>query len=120
MWYSFDLGPVHFISYSSEVFFCGKSLFGSNPCENTAQRRMLDWIRQDLVSVDRAKTPWIIAYAHRPMYCSNDDCTEGESGKVREPLEKLFAGVDLILQGHAHSYERMWPTLNHEVHEKIR
>ena len=33
----------------------------------------------------RDKVPWVIAYGHRPMYCSNDDgddCTLPDS-KVR-------------------------------------
>jgi len=53
------------------------------------------------------------------MYCSNsnrDDCTKALSRLRREPynLEQLFheAGVDLILEAHEHSYERLYPLYN--------
>eukprot|EP00854_Cymbomonas_tetramitiformis_P014426 gene14426-17055_t len=74
MWHSWNLGPVHFVSYSSEVFFSSS---------NATQQRMIDWLEQDLTAANtaaaRAGQPWIVTFAHRPMYCSNidgDDCTK--------------------------------------------
>lgn len=106
MWYSLDIGQVHFISYSSEVFFTQQGVHVA------AQR---NWLMADLKQANdnRRNCPWVVAYGHRPMYCSNtdgDDCTLGAS-KVREGLEDLFFdyGVDLVLQAHEHSYERLWP-----------
>ena len=32
--------------------------------------RQYSWLEQDLKSVDRIKTPWIIVAGHRPMYTS--------------------------------------------------
>lgn len=119
MWHSWNLGPVHFISYSSEPFFCGKDFFPST-CHDSVQR-MIDWIKADIAAANspasRALRPWIIAYAHRPMYCSNDDCSDSESDKVRQPLEAILhaGGVDLIIEGHAHSYERLWPVFNSDA-----
>jgi hypothetical protein len=77
--------------------------------------------------VNRAKRPWIITMAHRPMYCSNadgDDCTKqydlvrtGLPGIQAYGLEDLFFkyGVDLNIAAHEHSYERLWPVYNQEV-----
>jgi len=53
------------------------------------------------------------------MYCSNDDgddCTKNNS-IVRLGLEDLFfeQGVDVIIEAHEHSYERLWPVFNYTV-----
>ena len=39
MWYSFNFGLVHFIAFSSEVFFAAS---------NNVQERMLTWLKKDL------------------------------------------------------------------------
>ncbi|CAH1270778.1 ACP7 [Branchiostoma lanceolatum] len=112
MWYSFDLGQAHFISYSSEVYFT------SSPEEEQYR-----WLLQDLTEANSAENrtlhPWIIAFGHRPMYCSNvdgDDCTTAKS-RVRAGLEDLFyqQGVDIIIEAHEHSYERLWPVYNYTL-----
>lgn len=112
MWYSFDVARAHFIAYSSEVYFTNGSIQGQ-----------LEWLTNDLKKANqpenRAKRPWIIAFGHRPMYCSNidkDDCTTLHS-VVRHSLEPLFFqyGVDIIVEAHEHSYERLWPVFNDVV-----
>ncbi|XP_010631158.1 acid phosphatase type 7 isoform X4 [Fukomys damarensis] len=120
LWYSWDLGPAHIISFSTEVYFFlhyGRHLL----------QRQFRWLESDLqkANKNRAARPWIITMGHRPMYCSNadlDDCTKYES-KVRRGLggkyglEDLFYkhGVDLELWAHEHSYERLWPIYNYQV-----
>lgn len=100
------------VSYSTEVYFT------HGPVEE-----QLVWLTNDLKEANkpenRAKRPWIIAFGHRPMYCSNidnDDCTTLHS-VVRKSLEPLFFqyGVDIIIQAHEHSYERLWPVFNDTV-----
>jgi len=68
----------------------------------------------DKANMQRSAKPWIIAMGHRPMYCSaddvNDDCRRNNP-VVRQNLEDLFyaEGVDLIISGHQHFYERTYP-----------
>ncbi|XP_070488858.1 acid phosphatase type 7 isoform X1 [Equus przewalskii] len=121
LWYSWDLGPAHIISFSTEVYFFLH--YGRHLVE-----RQFHWLESDLqkANQNRAARPWIITMGHRPMYCSNadlDDCTWHES-KVRKGLrgrfyglEDLFYkyGVDLQLWAHEHSYERLWPIYNYQV-----
>lgn len=57
-WYSFNYGPVHFLAFSTEHAYARGS-------------PQWQWVLSDLQSVDRAATPWVVAYAHRPMICSN-------------------------------------------------
>lgn len=107
MWFSWDVGRAHFISYTTEAYFTDGPV-----------QQQYDWLEQDLIAanLNRAERPWIIAFGHEPMYCSNadhDDCTSTKS-VIRAGLETLFFnyGVDLILEAHEHSYERLWPVYN--------
>eukprot|EP00002_Diphylleia_rotans_P000513 TRINITY_DN1026_c0_g1_i1.p1 TRINITY_DN1026_c0_g1~~TRINITY_DN1026_c0_g1_i1.p1 ORF type:complete len:583 (-),score=112.84 TRINITY_DN1026_c0_g1_i1:288-2036(-) len=95
-WYSFNYGNVHIIQFSTEHDF----LPGSP---------MYQWLESDLLAVNRSITPWVIVTGHRPMYNSEkylDDFRVAENMQIA--LEDLFVnhGVDLLLYGHYHSYER--------------
>lgn len=124
LFYSFNLGPVHFISINTEVYYFLE--YGVK----LAIKQYI-WLEKDLKEANRpenrAKRPWIITYGHRPMYCSDDDgddCTK-HSSRVRVGfpifdwfgLEQLFYdnGVDLEIWAHEHSYERLWPVYDHIV-----
>ena len=124
MVYSFNIGPAHVISISTEFYFH----FYYGIIQVVEQ---YEWLERDLKEAakpeNRAKRPWIITMGHRPMYCSNndhDDCTHHESWvRVGVPLvhwfglENLFHqyGVDVMVWAHEHSYERFWPVYNREV-----
>ncbi|KAK3589338.1 hypothetical protein CHS0354_026996 [Potamilus streckersoni] len=115
MWYSYDIGLVHFISYSTEVYFIYNEDYVCT---------QFYWLLDDLIKANqkRDKRPWIIAMGHRPMYCSNnnaDDCTGRFISRwVKRGLERLFhaQGVDLIIEAHEHSYERLWPLYDEKVY----
>jgi acid phosphatase type 7 len=99
-WYSFDVGPVHIVYYSTEHDFRRSSV-------------QYKWLEDDLRSVNRSRTPWLIVGAHRHMYTSEDESI-GE-GEIRSMLqmyvEPLFYEyhVDINLFAHRHSYERSCP-----------
>ena len=94
-YYSFDYGNIHFIcldSWSSDR--------GSNA-------PMCAWLRMDL---ETTTADWLIAFWHHPPYTkgSHDSDTEGELVAMRRnalPILESY-GVDLVLCGHSHSYER--------------
>lgn len=122
--YSFDMGPIHFIGISTEVYYFInyglKSLI-----------KQYQWLENDLELANRpenrAERPWIVIFGHRPMYCSDtdgDDCTNHETvTRVGLPffnffgLEDLFYknGVDLCIWAHEHTYERLFPIYNYQV-----
>jgi len=120
MYYSFDLGPVHFVSISTEFYY----FLNYGLKQVIAQ---YNWLKKDLSSVNRTLTPWIVLFGHRPMYCTNDDrddCTKFETRtRVGLPLIKWWGleevlndhGVDLAIWAHEHSYERLLPTFNRKV-----
>nr|ATU82925.1 secreted Phosphatase protein [Pristhesancus plagipennis] len=124
LFYSFNLGPIHFISINTEVYY-----FLEYGIKLAIKQYV--WLEKDLEEANkpenRARRPWIITYGHRPMYCSDDDgddCTK-HSSRVRVGfpifdwfgLEQLFYdhGVDLEIWAHEHSYERLWPVYDHIV-----
>lgn len=118
MFYSFNLGPGHFIALSTEEFLLGPAI---------AYQKQLEWLQKDLSEAcsHRDAVPWIVVLAHRPFYCSvdfsfppnsptaphsNQYCGK-DALKLRSKLEDLLyrAGVDLVLTGHVHNYQRMQP-----------
>ncbi|XP_074646182.1 acid phosphatase type 7-like isoform X2 [Tubulanus polymorphus] len=116
LWYSFDVGLIHFISYSTEVYF------DRHHRHNIQLQKT--WLIHDLerANVSRVERPWIVAFGHRPMYCSNTDYPDCEKRDtiLRAGLEDIFDkyGVDLVVQAHEHSYERTWPLYRGHVYER--
>jgi acid phosphatase type 7 len=94
-YYSYDYGNVHFICLDSE----GSSL--------SATGAMANWLRSDIEATSR---DWVIAYWHHPPYSkgSHDSDSESQLIDMRENFVPILesAGVDLVLTGHSHSYER--------------
>lgn len=123
--YSFNMGPLHIISISTEVYYFVN--YGIK-----ALIFQYEWLENDLIEANlpenREKQPWIIVLGHRPMYCSNlnhDDCTHTETlTRVGLPFLHFFGledllynyGVDLEIWAHEHSYERLWPIYNYKVY----
>ena len=76
-WYSFDYGSVHTIMLSSEHDLSPGS-------------EQYEWLENNLLSVDRNETPWLIVEAHRPMYNSENVPKNMAVGiAMREEFEDL-------------------------------
>ncbi|KAI8141210.1 Metallo-dependent phosphatase-like protein [Fennellomyces sp. T-0311] len=119
--YSFDYKSLHMISFNSEVFFD----YGTPEQIQNA----LQWLDHDLekANANRHHRPWIMVFAHRPLYCSpseSEDCTYkadtmryGRNDTEFGGLEALFLKhrVDVYIWqvffffGHRHNYERTFP-----------
>ena len=56
------------------------------------------WLKQDLESVDRSKTPWVFAMSHRPMHAS---AASAYQVNIANAFEDLFIenGVDAYFAG---------------------
>jgi len=74
------------------------------------------WFLNDIGRVDRGRTPWVIVAWHTPPYNSySTHYKEFECGRLMiEPY--LYAnGVDIVMHGHVHAYERTYPINNYAV-----
>ena len=99
-YYSFDFGNIHFIVLDS---------FESSRAPNGA---MLTWLTSDLAATTQ---PWIIAYWHHPPYSNGADGSHNSDTDTRQKQMRQNAlpileagGVDLVLGGHAHWYQRSY------------
>ena len=100
--YSYDIGNVHFLSLDSH----GSEDKGSRLFDTTG--RQVKWVIEDLEK--NKNKDWIVVYWHHPPYSmgSHNSDTETQMVKIRENFIKVLEryGVDLVLCGHSHSYER--------------
>jgi hypothetical protein len=101
-YYSFDHANVHFICLDS------------NTPDLSPDGPMLSWLKRDL---DVIRQDWIIAYWHYAPYTkgSHDSDTEERLIEVRRNVLPILdeGGVDLVLSGHSHSYERSFLIAGH-------
>lgn len=100
-YYSFDYGNVHFVSLdSNDATLIPLALAGDSMDDD-----MLDWLAADLAASD---APWKIAFFHHPPYTSSSRRPNAAVRNVILPLLEE-GGVDLVLVGHDHHYERTLP-----------
>ena len=73
---------------------------------NYMDRTQLAWLEKELAA---SGSDWKIAFFHHPLYSSGG--RHGSDLQLRALLEPLFLkyGVDLVLAGHEHFYERIKP-----------
>ncbi|HXG62701.1 MAG TPA: metallophosphoesterase [Planctomycetota bacterium] len=94
-YYSFDYANIHFICLDS--YETSRTVGGA----------MHTWVKNDAAATTR---DWIIAFWHHPPYSKGSHNSDSESYLI--DMRKNFlpileeAGVDLVLCGHSHSYER--------------
>jgi predicted phosphodiesterase len=73
---------------------------------NYVDAKQLEWLDKELAT---SGSDWKIAFFHHPLYSSGT--THGSADQQRELLEPVFLkhGVDVVMTGHEHFYERIKP-----------
>lgn len=104
-YYSFDIGNAHFINLDSYgLENVGGTWYGFT---DTVFSPQFQWLKQDLAA---NHLPWVIVSFHHPPYgmgTHNSDL-ETDLVAIREKLNPIFErfNVDLVLNGHDHTYQR--------------
>lgn len=99
--YSFDFGNVHFLVMATAKNEVVPYLNGSE---------QYNFVKKDLKQAHRNPSiDWIIVNTFRPLYSSNT--THPGLDKLQDIYHPLFEkyGVDIVLQGHNHNYQRTYP-----------
>jgi len=96
-YYSIDLGAWHIVALNSECSYVPGGCGVGSPQET--------WLRNDLASHTQACT---LALFHEPLYTSSSQITPNAA--VQPLWQDLYNNnADLIVNGHAHNYERFAP-----------
>lgn len=99
-YFSFDYGNIHFLSLNTEYLLYIAT--GGTAFQN--------WLEQDL---QNTTADWIIAIFHQPAYSKGSHDSDDAFSRpffMRQNVTPLLEeyGVDLVLNGHSHSYERSY------------
>ena len=102
-YYSHDYNNIHFVDLDS--------IEQADSISSTTA--MAQWLRQDLAATTQK---WIIAHWHGPAYTKGTHDSDSTSDtlswmvQMRENIVPILEayGVDLVLCGHSHVYERSW------------
>lgn len=101
--YSFDIGDIHFMSLDSY----GTETGGTRLSDTSGVQ--VNWVKSDLAATNKK---WIIVYFHHPPYTkgSHNSDTDPELRNIRENFLRILErhGVDMVLCGHSHDYERSY------------
>ncbi len=121
-YYSFDHGAIHFVCLDSAGL------------KVTADSPQVAWLKQDLQA---NRSQWLIVFFHHPPYTkgSHDSDNPRDSDRRHFDAREIFLpiieeyGVDLVLSGHSHAYERSFlldghyglsSTFDPKIHAKNR
>jgi hypothetical protein len=100
-YYSFNYNNVHVLVMDTDrtSFSSGSSQF--------------KFVQSDLKAASQNPSiNWIVVTFHKPIYTSPNACSSCEpSSTLRNTYHPMFDqyGVDLVLQGHVHNYQRTFP-----------
>jgi acid phosphatase type 7 len=100
-YYSYDVGDWHLVALNSQ---CSHPPIDDGEVDCAAGSAQEQWLRADLAANPRRCT---LAYWHHPLISSG---LAGFNSAVQPLWQALYdAGVEVVLTGHDHGYERFAP-----------
>ncbi|AQG79919.1 metallophosphoesterase [Spirosoma montaniterrae] len=108
-YFSVDYGNLHIVSLDSQ----GQQTDDNKRVYDTTSVQ-IQWLKRDLTA---NRLPWTIVIFHHPPYTkgTHDSDTQEQLRLIRQNLTPIFEqyGVDLVLNGHSHVYERFYRMRGH-------
>jgi hypothetical protein len=105
-YYSYTTDGVHVLVMDTD-----RNSYASGSAQRT-------FVQNDLQAASaNPAVKWIVVYLHKPMYTSPNECgssscsnTGSENSNLRNGFHPMFDqyGVDLVLAGHIHNYQRSY------------
>ncbi len=100
-YYSFNYSNIHFVMLDSQA------------SDRSKNGDMANWLKRDLAQNNKT---WVVAAFHHPPYTKgshDSDDTYDSRGRMQQMRENILpvleaGGVDLVLTGHSHVYERSY------------
>ena len=100
-YYAIDYSNIHFV------------VLDSQSSDRDEDGKMADWLKQDLA---QNRKPWVVVAFHHPPYSKgshDSDDSSDSRGRMHDMRENILpilekSGVDVILSGHSHMYERSY------------
>jgi hypothetical protein len=105
LWYSFTVGSVHVINLQNDDYCLQDG--GDYYVRGYSGGRQLKWLEKELAKARSSRhIDWVVVCMHQVMISSAD--FNGVDLGLRQAYGPLFDkyGVDLVLCGHEHDYER--------------
>ena len=105
-YFSVDFGLTHLVALSLNGYN------GVDLCTDECNQAQLAWLEQDLATVDRTKTPWVIAMSHYPMYLgaepqgkelSKQEAADAAQGTGKFATEDWWSTEKCEYEGHSKS-----------------
>jgi len=78
------------------------------------------WLKEQLTKYrdPSSGVDFIVVFFHHCPYCSGGPCSDGGDRYAWQPVFDQF-GVDLVINGHNHLYERVYPMRNNVVQAHV-
>lgn len=109
LYYTYRWGDIRFVVLDTT------DESGAGPPLRDGSGPQAAWLESTLREASRDPTVrWLVVYMHHPPYShATGFAGHGSEEELRERLAPYFEryGVDLVLAGHDHHYERSWPIM---------
>ena len=106
--YSFTYGEMQLIAFSEQDFWRGEYDYAAGTSEYL-ERDLGGWMRRQVAAAPDVK--WRVGLVHKNLFSGSDHQRDKETPLLRATLLPVMkeCKIDLVLQGHDHTYEVIGP-----------